>query len=95
MEKLIVLVIGITAIILGARGTYVDVWNMFFPNESIAPASANGGAYTVPSQGGTYPVTPGPGVSNQQSGTTGASNGAPVTPYMGNNPTPGFVGSTF
>ncbi len=95
MEKLIVLLIAIGAIVLGARGTYATVWNTFFPNESIAPASANGGAYTVPTQGGTYPITPiGPGVNNQQSGTSGASNGTP-TPYLGNNPTPGFNGSAF
>lgn len=78
MEQLIVLLVAISLVILGARGTYKALWNSFFPNEPIVttPVSTTPNA-TTPSSSGPYIVPAQPNT------TANPSSQAPtVTPNV-------------
>lgn len=85
--------LAVILIVLGIRGTYVSVWNSLFPNYAIQMAApinttgtqAGGGA------GGYFGTPSSPAPSNAAPSRSAPSS----TPYMGNNPLPGYHGSQF
>lgn len=86
--------LAVILIVLGIRGTYVSVWNSLFPNYAIQMAAPINTVNTQAGGGaGGYFGTPS---SSAPSSSSGSGSKTPSsTPYMGNNPLPGYHGSQF